>query len=203
MQCSKDNHWPGWEVCANWFKNSDDAPTIEPEAPTTRNRGILTPTWQRFKVADDEYGAPQVLFDYYDRIYHFTCDVASSKPLAKCRHHYDKEMDGLQQTWTGVCWMNPPYSNLSKWVKKAYESAQQGAVVVALLPCFTDAVWFHEYASHAEIELLKGRLQFTNPAHKGYTPFGHMICVFRKRSARVGKRLTISLNGHRLGTSSE
>jgi hypothetical protein len=62
-----------------------------------------------------------------------------------------------------------------------------------------DAVRFHDYASHATIELLKGRLQFTNRPHKGYTPFGDMICVFRKRSARSGKGLMINLNGHRLG----
>ena len=43
------NHWPGWAVCAGWFK-ADDGSDTEPEAPTTRNRGLLTPTWQRFKV---------------------------------------------------------------------------------------------------------------------------------------------------------
>jgi phage N-6-adenine-methyltransferase len=192
-QCRKDNHWPGWEVCASWFK--DGASVGAP-----RTRGALTPTWQRVKVTDDEYGTPQDLFDYYDRIYKFTCDVASSKPLAKCQHYFDKEIDGLKQTWAGVCWMNPPYSDLGQWVKKAYESAQQGVVVVGLLPVFTDAAWFHDYASHGTIELLKGRLHFANRAN-GYTPFANMICVFRKRSARSsGKRLAITLNGHRLGT---
>ena len=187
--CRRDNDWPGWEVCASWFKKEGET-SVEPEAPTTPNKGLLTPTWQRFKVTDDEYG---------DRIYHFTCDVAASKTLAKCKHYYDKEMNGLQQTWEAVCWMNPPYSDLSKWVKKVYEWSRQGAVVVVLLPIDMDAVWFHDYASHATMELLKGRLQFANRPHKGYTPFGHKICVFRKRSARSGKRLTISLNGHRLG----
>jgi len=47
--------------------------------------------------------------------------------------------------------MNPPYSQLSKWVLKAYEAAKNGAVVVALLPVYSDAAWFHDYASHATI----------------------------------------------------
>jgi hypothetical protein len=72
---------------------------------------------------------------------------------------------------------------------------------VALLPAFTDTAWFHEFASHAEIEFLKGRLQFEGRNDKGYSPFGHMVCTFRKGSARNGMRLTAELVGHRLGTS--
>jgi hypothetical protein len=87
-------------------------------------------------------------------------------------------------------------------VKKAYKISQEGIVVVALLlPMFTDTVWFHDYASHAEIEVLRGRLHFTNREDNSYTPFGHGIFVFRKKSARKGKKLTIGLDGHRIGTS--
>jgi hypothetical protein len=82
--CRRDNEWPGWEVCASWSKKEGET-SVEAEAPTTPNKGLLTPTSQRFKVAGDEYGTPQILFDYYDRIYHFTCDVAASKTLASFR----------------------------------------------------------------------------------------------------------------------
>jgi phage N-6-adenine-methyltransferase len=201
-RCDSNDHWPGWEVCASWFKGHDDAQNGEPDAPISLNRGILSPTWHRYKVVDDEYGTPQSLFDHYNRIHQFTCDVASSEPLSKCKHYFTKEVDGLRQSWVGVCWLNPPYSDISPWVKKAYESAQQGAIVVALLPAFTDTLWFHDYASHGEIEILKGRLMFAHHDIPGHAPCGHVICVFRKRSARVGKRLKISLNGHRLGTAS-
>ena len=152
-------------------------------------------------MSDDEYGTPQALFDHYDRIYHFTCDVCSTPQLAKCKKFYTPERDGLKQEWIGVCWMNPPYGGLGKWVRKAYEAAKNGAVVVALLPMFTDTAWFHDYASHATIELLKGRLQFANRTDNGYAPFGHGIFVFRKESARLDNQLAISLDGHRIGTS--
>ena len=149
------------------------------------------------------YGTPHALFDHYHRIYKFTCDVASTAKLAKCKKFFTPEQDGLKQVWRGVCWMNPPYHSpdVGAWVKKAYQASQQGAVVVALLPMFTDTVWFHDYASHAEIEVLRGRLQFENREDNGYTPFGHGIFVFRKQSARKGKKLTIGLNGHRIGTT--
>lgn len=195
-QCSKHKHWPGWEVCAGWFKVAGS--DIEP----TRNKGLPMLSWARSKASNDEYGTPQAFFDHYHRIHHFTLDVCSTPPLAKCKKFFTPAQDGLKQEWIGVCWMNPPYSALSDWVKKAYEAAKKnGAVVVALLPMFTDAAWFHDYASHATIELLKGRLQFFNQGTDGYSPFGHGIFVFRNESARVGNRLAISLDGHRIGTS--
>ena len=210
-QCRKDKHWPGWRVCADWFKpdaGSNDTGSeiddtgydIELDAPITRNKGLLTPTWQRHKVSDDEYGTPQALFNYYDNIYPLTVDVCSTRKLAKCKKFYTPKQDGLSKEWVGVCWMNPPYSSLGAWVKKAHEAAKNGAVVVALLPMFTDTAWFHGYASHATIEALKGRLQFENRPDNGYSSFGHTIFVFRQKSARAGDQLAISVAGHRIGT---
>jgi hypothetical protein len=139
-RCTKDNHWPGWEVCADWFRRDGDAADIEREEPTARNRGLLTPIRQRFKTPNDEYGTPQDLFDHYDAAFHFTLDVCATPRLAKCKKFFTPQQDGLKQSWQGhVCWMNPPYSTLRKWVRKAWDEAQQGAVVVALLPAFTDA----------------------------------------------------------------
>jgi phage N-6-adenine-methyltransferase len=208
-QCRSDNHWPGWEPALAWFKQPGDDDAVENGEPTTRNRGILTPTWQRFKVADDEYSTPQDLFDHYHRRFKFTLDVCATPKLAKCKKFFTPEQDGLKQDWgKHICWMNPPYSrrpesNLEQWVRKAWGSAQKGAVVVCLLPTFTDCAWWHDFASHATIGLLRGRLQFGNRDANGYTPFGHGIYIFRQNSARRGNRLNISLDGHRIGTSSK
>ena len=113
--------------------------------------------------------------------------MCATPELAKCRKFFTREEDGLRQDWgKHICWMNPPYSrqsdgNLEQWVKKAFEAAKQGAVVVALLPVFTNAVWFHKYASHATIELLKGRLQFGNREHNGpYAVWPHDLRVSRE-----------------------
>ena len=76
----------------------------------TRNSGILTPTWQRFKVADDEYSTPQDLFDHYHRRFKFTLDVCATPKLAKCKKFYTPAQNGLSQDWgREICWMNPPY----------------------------------------------------------------------------------------------
>ena len=137
------------------------------------------------------------MFNYYDNIYPLTVDVCSTRKLAKCKKFYTPKQNGLSKEWVGVCWINPPYSSLGAWVKKAHEAAKNGAVVVALLPMFTDTAWFHDYASHATIEALKGRLQFENRPDNGYSSFGHAIFVFRQKSARAGDQLAISVAGHR------
>lgn len=74
--------------------------------------------------------------------------------------------------------MNPPYGrNIKKWVKKAYESGINGAVVVCLLPARTDTSWWHDYVVKAsKIEFLRGRLKFGNA--KNNAPFPSAIVVF-------------------------
>jgi phage N-6-adenine-methyltransferase len=85
------------------------------------------------------YSTPQDLCEHYDLIYHFTLDVCATAANAKCPHYFTPEQDGLLQPWQGPCWMNPPYhqTEIPKWIRKAYEESQRGAVVVALLPVRT------------------------------------------------------------------
>jgi phage N-6-adenine-methyltransferase len=145
----------------------------------------------------DEWGTPQELFDHYHRQYHFTLDVAASAALGKCKRYCSREEDGLKQGWTGAVRMNPPYSNVPAWCKKALDSARSGAVVVSLFLSFTDMIWFHDYVSHAHIELLTGRLQFVGGDR--YAPFATMIAVSQQRSARRGNQLSIKISSHRTG----
>ena len=134
---------------------------------------------------------PEALFDKLHAIHDFTFDVCATPENAKCPRFYTPEMDGLKQTWTGVCWMNPPYGKVIKhWVKKAYESATTGdAKVVCLLPARTDTGWWHDYViPYGKIEFLRGRLRFVNRALPSYrddgkfkissAPFPSAIVIF-------------------------
>ncbi len=114
------------------------------------NKGLFT-------SLTDEWETPQDLFDKLNKEFKFTIDVCATKENAKCKLFYSKKEDGLKREWGVRCWMNPPYGRvIGKWVKKAYESAQKGALVVALLPARTDTKWFHEYIyNKAEIRFIK------------------------------------------------
>ncbi len=137
------------------------------------NKGLFT-------SLTDEWETPQDLFDKLNKEFKFTIDVCATKENTKCKLFYSKKEDGLKREWRVRCWMNPPYGRvIGEWVKKAYESAQKGALVVALLPARTDTKWFHDYIyNKAEIRFIKGRLKFSGS--KNSAPFPSMIVIWRK-----------------------
>lgn len=125
----------------------------------------------------DEWATPQELFDALDEEFHFTLDVCASPANAKCERFLSEA--GLLEHWTGVCWMNPPYSEVDAWIEKAYMSSQDGATVVCLVPARTDVAWFWDFARHGEIRLLRGRLHFVDDeGNTGPAPFPSCLVVF-------------------------
>ena len=133
-----------------------------------------------FSSRKDDWGTPQSLFDELSqRFQGFDRDVCASDHNAKCKNYWTKEDDALSKTWTGYCWMNPPYGRqIGHWVKKAYESAESGeATVVCLLPSRTDTKWWHEYVMKADtLWFIKGRLKCEGALNSA--PFPSVIAVF-------------------------
>jgi phage N-6-adenine-methyltransferase len=139
-----------------------------------------------FSSATDNWATPQDLFDLLDSEFGFDLEVCASVENAKCRRFFTAEDDGLAQTWTGVCWMNPPYGrDIVAWMKKAWESSLDGATVVCLVPARTDTGWWWKYALQAaEIRHLPGRLKFGGSSNGA--PFPSAVVIFRSEPrARV------------------
>lgn len=130
-----------------------------------------------FSSKTDLWSTPQWFFDELDKEFHFETDVCALPENAKCERFFAPEQNGLAQTWTGVCWCNPPYGRqIGKWVKKAAESS---ATTVMLLPARTDTKWFHDYIyEKADIRFIKGRLKFGG--EKNSAPFPSMVVIFNK-----------------------
>ena len=146
-------------------------------APTAVN----PPDWYQSSESDD-WWTPQWLFNRLDREFNFELDVCASSDNATCQNYYSRQDDALQQEWTGVCWMNPPYGrtgdqSIYDWMAKAHQSAQQGATVVCLVPARTDTEWWWHHCLEAEIRFLKGRLQFENSDSNA--PFPSAVIIFR------------------------
>lgn len=135
-----------------------------------------------FNSNSDEWETPQGLFDELDEEFHFTLDPCATKENAKCKKYYTKEDDGLSKSWLAqTVFCNPPYSQISKWVKDCYYRSSMVTKIVMLIPVRTDTKWFHNYVYHkenVEIRFIKGRLKFSNS--KNSAPFPSMIVIFRK-----------------------
>jgi phage N-6-adenine-methyltransferase len=132
-----------------------------------------------FSSATDLWATPQDFFDKQDAIYSFTLDVCATASNAKCARYFTEADNGLEQVWSGVCWMNPPYGRtIGQWMKKAYESSLTGATVVCLVPSRTDTKWWHDYAMKGQIEFIRGRLKFGSA--KNSAPFPSALVVFNR-----------------------
>lgn len=130
-----------------------------------------------------EWETPSDLFEALDDIFHFDLDVCATAENAKCKRYFTKADNGLEQEWTGTCWMNPPYGReISAWVRKAFYQAKRGKTIVALLPARTDTKWWHDYCVSHEIIFLKGRVKFLQSKKQSFNaPFANAIVVFRPR----------------------
>ena len=119
-----------------------------------------------FSSKSDEWETPQ---DFYERLngeFNFTLDPCCTSKNAKCAKYYTREEDGLSKSWANeVVFVNPPYSEVGAWVKKAHdESTHNNATVVMLIPSRTDTRYWHDYIMSAAgtIYFVKGRLKFYN-----------------------------------------
>lgn len=131
----------------------------------------------------DMWETPQDFFEKLNKEFNFDLDVCATADNKKCDRYFSPEQDGLQQEWTGMCFMNPPYGRkIGVWIKKAYESSLEGATVVCLLPSRTDTKWFHDFCMEGEIRFVKGRLKFGGS--KNSAPFPSMVVVFRPKLRR-------------------
>ena len=118
-----------------------------------------------FSSKTDLWATPQTFFDELNSEFGFDTDVCALASNAKCAKFFTPEVNGLTQAWEGVCWMNPPYGRgIRMWLKKAYESAQQGATVICLVPSRTDTQWWHDYCMKGKFALSRAGLNSEDTA---------------------------------------
>lgn len=94
--------------------------------------------------------------------------------------------DGLRDEWSGhLAYMNPPFSRMSSWLRRADEMWTAGKVdkVVALVPARTDSAYFHDHLARVcDIGFLRGRMQFARASGRSdkanRVPFSLMVCIW-------------------------
>lgn len=98
-------------------------------------------------VVRDLWSTPSELVAWMEIEYgDYDIDAAASKENAVCEKFYSKETNCLKRWWGSNkhIWLNPPYSNITPFVKKAIEQMEHGNQIDILLPCDTSTGWFYE-----------------------------------------------------------
>lgn len=98
-------------------------------------------------VVRDLWSTPSELVAWMESEYgDYDIDAAASKENAVCEKFYSKETNCLKRWWGSNkhIWLNPPYSNITPFVKKAIEQMEHNNQIDILLPCDTSTGWFYE-----------------------------------------------------------
>ena len=79
-----------------------------------------------------------------------------------CPLHGELKFDGLLIDWGKSNFVNPPWSDIARWVIKAREECIKGNQSVLLVPCRMNAAYWHNYILNtcSEIRFIKGRVAF-------------------------------------------
>lgn len=125
-----------------------------------------TPADQR-----DLWRTPPALFACLNAEFCFQLDSAAAAHNALCRKFITAEQNTLETPWAdylsipGYVWLNPPYSDITPFVKKAAAESANQIGTVMLVPADTSVGWFKEAIQTAsEVRFITaGRLAFINP----------------------------------------
>ena len=148
-------------------------------------KGMAAKNNGRYNGNGREWETPPELFKKLDDEFHFTLDPCAHDNTAKCETYYTESENGLLQDWKQHrVFMNPPYGReVAAWTRKAREAAENGALVVGLLPASTDLAWWHEdVVGHAEVRYIRGRVRFlTGGPYRASGFFASVIVIWGPR----------------------
>ena len=117
---------------------------------------------------------PEIFAPLFDR-FRFALDAAASASNCLVPIYIDEARDSLAIGWKSAgydpipegsaAWLNPPYSATLAFLRKCVQEADEGLVVVALVPATVDVRWFHEcvLGVASEVWYYTGRLAFVHP----------------------------------------
>lgn len=128
--------------------------------------GSKTPVEQR-----NLWQTPTPLFVALDAEFCLKLDAAASADNTLCNRYITEEQNTLETPWAdylsipGYVWLNPPYSDITPFVKKAAAESANQIGTVMLVPADTSVGWFREAIETAsEVRfIVGGRLAFINP----------------------------------------
>lgn len=106
-------------------------------------------------------------------------DIAQK--VVKARTYYTAETNGLDKTWTGNVWMNPPYASdlIGKFVDNMVSERKNYDQAVILVNNATETEWFNRLISIADAVCFpKSRVKFYMPDGKTGAPLQGQAIIY-------------------------
>lgn len=119
-----------------------------------------------FSKKSDHWKTPTNIYNHYMNHNYFD----------PCPYHSD--FDGLQIEWKQYNFVNPPYSNIEKWVDKCIAEALKGNEIVLLIPSRTETKYFQKLLNFkCSFHFFNRRLSFNDI---GTAPFPSVLVIISK-----------------------
>jgi len=108
----------------------------------------------------DTWRTPKYIFDYARKLiggidFDTACDFDNA--LAQPIFSNHDSMDSLYVEWIGICWCNPPYSNINPWIEKAIAS---NAITIMLIPSSNGESYYSKLIESSHEIAIQGRISF-------------------------------------------
>lgn len=161
-----------------------------------------------FRSLKDDWQTPTDLFELLDHEHRFVADACATKDNALCKYWFkdclalDSWVDEIKRLKPNnekihfkkrAIFMNPPYSNVGPFLKKAFEQSEEIKVVCLLpnsiLTCkYMDVLDLNKgrdlirrWDPRVEFQFLRRRTRFTHPIKDpSNPPGGCMVLIFNK-----------------------
>ena len=95
------------------------------------------------------------------------------------------QTDGLQIPWEKTNYVNPPYNECGKWMKKCVEETSKGNTSICLIPARTNTNWFHDWVAPFAYEIIFIRNGVRFVGYKRKSPFPVCMVVFKPGTHKI------------------
>jgi len=118
------------------------------------------------KSKKDVWQTPEELWKPIDKRNTIKLDPCAGTNTSIGEINYTHKDNGLTQDWTGTVWVNPPFSQKKKWMKKAKDEIKNCETIYIITPDSTDVKsWWHgQLANFCEwVWFSEGRINYVDP----------------------------------------
>lgn len=168
----------------------------ETSTPKAIVQEVLKRPHVSFNSGNNEWYTPK---EYIEAAYKtmgvINLDPASNEianKVVKAEKYYTAEENGLEKTWSGNIWLNPPYSSdlIGKFADKLLSERKNYTQAIVLVNNATETEWFNKIVSiSSAVCFPKGRVKFYMPDGRTGAPLQGQAILYIGNNSDVFKTL--------------